>query len=58
MGNLGKRTGTDASITSRIQKMENRLSGIEDTTEVIDTAVNKLRVKKTNPDTKHPYNLG
>jgi hypothetical protein len=58
MENLGKRTGTDASITSRIQKMENRLSGIEDTTEVIDTAVNKLRVKKTNPDTKHPDNLG
>ena len=31
MENLGKRTGTtDMTITSRIQKMEERISGIED----------------------------
>ena len=38
--NLGKRTGsTDASISKRIQEMEERISGIEDTTEEIDTTV-------------------
>jgi hypothetical protein len=36
--NLGKQTGiTEASITSRIQEIEERTSGIEDTTEEIDT---------------------
>jgi hypothetical protein len=36
--NLGKRTGsTDASISKRIQEMEERISGIEDTVEEIDT---------------------
>ena len=31
MENLGKRTGTtDASITNRIQEMEERISGVED----------------------------
>ena len=40
MENLGKRAGvTDASITNRIQEMEERISGIEDTIENIDTAV-------------------
>ena len=39
MENLGKRTGTtDASITNRIQEMEERISGIED----IDTSVNRF----------------
>ena len=38
--NLGKQTGiTEASITSRIQEIEERTSGIEDTTEEIDTLV-------------------
>ena len=37
---LGKRTGsTDASITNRIKTMEERISGIEDTIEEIDTSV-------------------
>ena len=40
--NLRKRSGvTDASITNRIQEMEERISGIEDNIENIDTAVNE-----------------
>lgn len=38
MENLGKRTGTtDTSITNRIQEMEDRPSGEEDTIGEIDT---------------------
>jgi prefoldin subunit 5 len=38
--NLGKRAGViDASITNRIQKIEERISGAEDTIENIDTIV-------------------
>ena len=37
---LGKRTGTtDTSIINRIQEMEERISGIENTREEIDTPV-------------------
>jgi restriction endonuclease len=40
MEHLGKRTGTkDASITNRIQKMEERIVGLEDTIKKIDTPV-------------------
>jgi uncharacterized coiled-coil protein SlyX len=40
MENLGKRTGTtDASITNRIQEMEERIPGTEDTIEEIDISV-------------------
>jgi hypothetical protein len=38
--NLGKRSGVIyASITNRIQEMEKRISGAEDTIENIDTTV-------------------
>ena len=38
--NLSKQTGTtDANITNRIQEMEERISGIEDTIEEIDSSV-------------------
>jgi predicted nucleic acid-binding Zn-ribbon protein len=38
--NLGKKSGAiDASITNRIQEMEERLSGTEDTIENIDTTI-------------------
>jgi uncharacterized coiled-coil protein SlyX len=38
--NLGKRSGvTDVSITNRIQEIEERISGAEDTIENIDTTV-------------------
>ena len=40
MENLGKRSGTiDASITNRIQEIEERISDAEDTIENIDTTV-------------------
>ena len=49
--NLGKRTGTtDASITNRIQEMEERISDIEDTVEEIDPPVKenaKCKKKKS-----------
>jgi uncharacterized coiled-coil protein SlyX len=38
--NLGKRSGViDANITNRIQEIEERISGAEDTLENIDTIV-------------------
>ena len=38
--NVGKKSGViDASITNRIQKIEERISGAEDTIENIDTTV-------------------
>jgi chaperonin cofactor prefoldin len=38
MENLGKKSGiTDVSITNRIQEIEERISGIEDTMKEIDT---------------------
>ena len=48
MENLGKRTGTaEVSITNRIQEMEERISGIEDTIEEIDTSVKEnIKSKK------------
>jgi uncharacterized coiled-coil protein SlyX len=47
MENLGKRIGTtDTSITNRIQEMEERISGIEDTIEEIDTLVKKKKNAK------------
>jgi predicted nucleic acid-binding Zn-ribbon protein len=40
IGNLGKRSGViDASISNKIQEIEKRLSGIEDTIENIDTTI-------------------
>jgi len=46
---LGKRSGViDASITNRIQEVEERISGAEDTIENIDTTV-KGNVKHKRP---------
>lgn len=48
MANLGKRTvTTDASITNRIQVMEERNSDVEDTREEIDTSVKEIVKAKT-----------
>ena len=45
MENLEKRLViTDVSITNRIQKIEERISGIEDTMEDIDTSVKENTV--------------
>jgi hypothetical protein len=42
MENLGKWSGiTDASITSRIEEIKERISGVEDTVERIDKSVKK-----------------
>ena len=58
MENLGKRSGiTDVSITNRIQEIEERISGVEDTVEEMDTTVKKIQNIKT-PNPKHPGNLG
>ena len=48
MENLEKRSGnTDASITNRIQEIEERISGVEDTIEEIDTTVKTLNIKSS-----------
>ena len=40
MENLGKRSGiTDVSITIKLQEIEERISGVEDKVEEIDTNV-------------------
>ena len=45
--NLGKRSGViDASIINRIQELEERISGAEDTTENIDTTVKEVQNAK------------
>ena len=50
--NLGKRSGViDASITNRIQEIEERISGAEDTIENIDTTV-KESAKSRLTDSK------
>jgi hypothetical protein len=47
--NLGKISGAiDANITHRIQKIEERISGAEDSTENIDTTI------KENANAKSP----
>jgi hypothetical protein len=46
--NLGKRSGViDASITNRIQEIEERVSGVEDTIENIETTVKENAKCKT-----------
>jgi hypothetical protein len=46
--NLGKRSGnTDVSITNRIQEIEERISGIEDKGEGINTTVKENSKYKT-----------
>jgi hypothetical protein len=57
--NLGKRSGiTDVSFTNRIQRIDERISVVEDTIEETDTTCQrKLKTDKTrNPN--HPGNSG
>ena len=55
--NLGKRSGViDASITNRIQEIEERISSTEDTIENIDTTVKENAKSKKVP--KHLGNPG
>jgi hypothetical protein len=47
MENLGKRSGvTDASISNRIQEIEERISAAEDTTQDTGTTVNENTINK------------
>ena len=44
---LGKKSGTiDASISNRIQEMEERISGAEDSLENISTTIKKIQNAK------------
>jgi methyl-accepting chemotaxis protein len=57
--NLGERSGiTDVNITNRIQEIEERISGVEDTIEKIDTNVKENSKHKKTPNPKHPGNSG
>jgi uncharacterized coiled-coil protein SlyX len=48
--NLGKKSGViDASITNRIQEIEERISGAEDTIGNIDTTVKENAKKQKTP---------
>ena len=56
--NLGKRSGAiDASITNRIQEMEERISGAEDSREHQHNNQRKFKMQK-DPNSKHPGNPG
>ena len=53
--NLEKRPGVvHASITNRIQEIEERISGAEDTKENIDITVRENAKCKKDPNLKHP----
>jgi hypothetical protein len=55
MENLGKRSGiTDLSITNKIQEIEKRISGVEES----DKTVKENSKHKKNPNLKHPRKLG
>jgi hypothetical protein len=57
--NLGKRSGViDASITNRIQEIEERILGAEDIIENIDTRVKEKAKSKKAPNPKHSGNPG
>ena len=57
MENLGKRSGiTNASITNRIQEIEERTSGVEDTVEEIDITVKENSTcKNFEPKTSRKF---
>jgi hypothetical protein len=48
----------DASITNRIQEIEERISSTKDTIENMDTAVKENAKCKKAPNSKHPRNPG
>jgi hypothetical protein len=57
MENLGKRSGVTYASNS-IQEIEERISGVEDTIEDIDTTVKENSKYKKTPNPKHPGNPG
>jgi chromosome segregation ATPase len=56
---LGKKSGTiDANISNRIQEIEERISGAEDSIENICTTIKENAKCKKGPNSKHPGNPG
>ena len=56
---LGKKSGTiDTSISNRIQEMEERISGTEDSIENITTTIKDNTKRKKILNSKHPGNPG
>jgi uncharacterized protein YukE len=56
---LGKKSGTiDTSITNRIQEMEERISGAEDSTENMDATIKENAKMQKDPNSKHPGSPG
>jgi chromosome segregation ATPase len=56
---LGKKSGAiDASMSNRIQEMEERISGAEDSVENMDTTIKKKCKMEKDPNSKHPGNPG
>ena len=57
--NLGERSGViDASIANRIQGIEERISGAEDTIEHIENNSQRKYKMQKYPNSKHPGNSG
>jgi F0F1-type ATP synthase membrane subunit b/b' len=57
--NLGKRSGViNSNITNRIQEIEERITGAEDTLEHTETTVKENAQCKKACNIKHPGNLG
>jgi hypothetical protein len=55
----GKKSGTiDVSISNRIQEMEERISGAEDSIGNMDTTTEKNAKCKKDPNSKRPGNPG
>jgi hypothetical protein len=53
---LGKKSGAiDVSMSNRIQEMEERISGAEDSIGNMDTTIKKCKIQK-DPNSKHPGN--
>ena len=56
---LGKKSGTiDVSTSNRIQEMEERISGAEDSIKNISTTIKENAKCKKDTNSKHPGNLG
>jgi hypothetical protein len=54
-----KKSGTiDASISNRIQEMEERILGAEDSIENIGTIIKENEKMQKEPNSKHPGNPG
>lgn len=58
MKNQGAQTKpADASVTNKIQEMEEKISGVENMVEEIDSSVEENVESKKIPKIKHPVNV-